>query len=770
MEVPPKTVHNLTLKQIAAWQFPKLVDSKPDKLPIIVGIPSLQRGAVWDAGQVELLWDSILRGFPIGALVVCEKLPKQETRSGIHGSGWQEEDIKYHLLDGQQRCNGIALGFVNALEPSQRNDGKPIEPPATLWIDLVPEIPKGSTRQFLFRMLTKVHPWGYWSNDKADFLGVAAIREAVQKYDNGKRPPVITAWPPFSHAPVPFFWLIDAVFNKGLSESALWKEILQQCKQLPGRDWADKAATLIEDNLNGSAPSKHIARIERGLLNAKQLFTVVALEVPQSALLEHSYQEEAREGSESTNTDNRIYNVEHLFQRLNSAGTELRGEELTFSMVKAYWPAIELSFSAIQDKTGNSYLPMAGSRLATLGARAALIDFGQNAEYLPVPISISRIRSMANPLTEKEKADKERLEEYFGIRHLQNKVNVQESDLHKNLQQIDEWLLFDDSIKNDCGLPPVLRASLAQDAPDVFLLLLYLAQKARNDKLSKDELTSLRRPVLGLVTALHWFGDDRSKAVENLYKSHFRKGSLSPSAFSGVLKHCRQQPDGSRELFKLLSPVELEILPAPSASDNNLAKWEFWKQIDVVIPDETEEMKQAIQMKREILARDEWQFVEQVRHSNALLLYGQRAFLSRDLSYDPSCIDIWKGHNRPWDYDHILPSATLSNNQGTFREACRQWANTIGNIRAWPLEKNRSRHQDIANKSILPDDLADSLVLDKKECDAFSLEWSDVDDPAKAAGFMNAARTRMIRIYTDWFASLEIGKLIDGLPGSTPGT
>ena len=36
----------------------------------IIDIPALQRGLVWAPHQVELLWDSILRGFPIGAFAL----------------------------------------------------------------------------------------------------------------------------------------------------------------------------------------------------------------------------------------------------------------------------------------------------------------------------------------------------------------------------------------------------------------------------------------------------------------------------------------------------------------------------------------------------------------------------------------------------------------------------------------------------------------------------------------------------------------------------
>ena len=64
----------LSLRDIAAWQFPQLAQNMANQRPpIVAAIPSLQRGAVWKPQQVELLWDSILRGFPIGALVVYWK-------------------------------------------------------------------------------------------------------------------------------------------------------------------------------------------------------------------------------------------------------------------------------------------------------------------------------------------------------------------------------------------------------------------------------------------------------------------------------------------------------------------------------------------------------------------------------------------------------------------------------------------------------------------------------------------------------------------------
>ena len=33
-------------------------------------IPPLQRGLVWNAARMEALWDSVLRGIPIGAISI----------------------------------------------------------------------------------------------------------------------------------------------------------------------------------------------------------------------------------------------------------------------------------------------------------------------------------------------------------------------------------------------------------------------------------------------------------------------------------------------------------------------------------------------------------------------------------------------------------------------------------------------------------------------------------------------------------------------------
>ncbi len=74
-----------------------------------VEISTFQRGLVWKPRQIELLWDSILRGFPIGAFTLSES----DTSDNNGNKSW-------YLMDGQQRFYAIGLG----LEDSVWNDNK----------------------------------------------------------------------------------------------------------------------------------------------------------------------------------------------------------------------------------------------------------------------------------------------------------------------------------------------------------------------------------------------------------------------------------------------------------------------------------------------------------------------------------------------------------------------------------------------------------------------------------------------------------------------
>ena len=65
-----------TLEEIASWCNTQNSE---------IEIPPLQRGLVWKPKQVELLWDSILRGFPIGSFMLSEG-DKQTKSYSLHSA------------------------------------------------------------------------------------------------------------------------------------------------------------------------------------------------------------------------------------------------------------------------------------------------------------------------------------------------------------------------------------------------------------------------------------------------------------------------------------------------------------------------------------------------------------------------------------------------------------------------------------------------------------------------------------------------------------
>ena len=94
-------------------------------------IPDIQRGLVWNAAQMEVFWDSLLRGIPVGIFTAAEL---------------NNETI---LLDGQQRYNAVKSAF-------DRTNG-------ILWCCIFDEKSDLNiyNRKYLFRWTTESHPWGW---------------------------------------------------------------------------------------------------------------------------------------------------------------------------------------------------------------------------------------------------------------------------------------------------------------------------------------------------------------------------------------------------------------------------------------------------------------------------------------------------------------------------------------------------------------------------------------------------------------------------------
>jgi hypothetical protein len=784
--LPPHTfwvdapTHTLSLKEVASWQLRHLAQSFPGQQPsIIAALPSLQRGAVWRPNQVELLWDSMLRGFPVGSLVVSRPLDKQVSRAGaIAGTTqvWQDK-ITHHLLDGQQRCNAIALGFHDPFATSV----KPSEVRTILWLDLQPTQPKsGSSRSFMARVTTQAHPWGYGVEDRVTKLGVADVRRALDdpaakegsynwdsKNSGGTRPNPCEIWPLKAHYPIPMAWLVQSA-EASSSTTMLWDKVVKLCDQhivthtiSNPHHWAQRVATFLK-----SKPG-NLDDLANALLRLQRL-RLVALNVSTQALERPTRQEG---GDYAPQADESITNVEHLFGRLNGGGTQLTPVELQYSMIKAYWPGIE----RIEDLKTR---PPA-TQVALLGARTAMTDV-RASQPEPAPgLTVSTLRSLAvaDKLKKSDLNDKlcdraHDIRQMFGL-ETTPPLPIVSTEVANIIIRVDEWLLYDRT-NNPNGLPPVLRSRMADQEPEVFYFLMCLARQSivGGNQPTSQTVTRLR----GFATALHWFGLDRVAAMKHIWGLGPLDNWLDGSVFTThphIMKELFKLP--KKGILKLLTPQAMQSLitvPSPSTNSKNVEDWNWETLIrNRARPDPKTGQPYADQLvKKNALYSP---LINNLIKNKLLLMYAQRNAMD-DLfrSFDPSTVGYWEDHNRPWDEDHILPQSMFSNlkSGNQYMWFCQKWGRTIGNLHIWPFEKNRSRQNVLANATVefnSPQFLKNAMLdLPQSDMrDAFSIEeacvrGSAVDSQRKVLDFAEATRTRWLRIYADWFTSMDIGSMM----------
>lgn len=705
----------LSLKDIAAWQIPML----QSPAPIYARPPSLQRGSVWEPSQIELLWDSIFRGFPIGSLVVVKKIEGQFDKlsvTHINGDTDLHSTTTHHILDGQQRCNAIAWGFVDPDINGNKKD-------EILWLDLLPkkEHLKNSTRNYLFRMTTKAHPWGFDCGDEAKQLSVSnrnLFLDRLEKWKEEKitkRPEPKEVFPFVATFPVPVFLLFKYFDGNHLNWSAFWDD-----------KWVVRISTWSEKSVaNFDTTSKN--NIEEGLKKATES-KLIALSVPDGV--------------------GGIENVEKIFQRLNGQGTPLNKEEIAYSMIKAYWPAVEKIISEIKLQ------PIHDARLVSMGLRVALTNLGKPLSVIPEVQWIREIFNKDDALQYlKYKSERTDIEKYI--------MSGPKGTLTGGIKWIDDNLLY--SKNRIYGIPAYLRSSIAWSSPEVFAWLMLIA---KNDpKFNEEELKKL----IGLVLSIHWFATDKDEIVKQLSKLDtceiFNKSLATFKNNKGeqvVLTPL--SPENLREAFQLNE----------KSTPDQLNKWtSFWQGVVGHDVNGTENPPEKVddRIKKYGL------FIEKLRQLHEILIYAQRDYISSSFEgFDPANKLMWKGYNRPWDYDHILPSAKL-NATGSytkeslqFHEACKAWQGSIGNLVAVDFTFNRSVQDNKtplekysqAGKATNGNHTNLNVFASDDLLEKFNLTLADLENKkpmGPALEFVLATQDRFIEMYQDWYQSLGISQL-----------
>lgn len=272
----------------------------------------------------------------------------------------------------------------------------------------------------------------------------------------------------------------------------LWKELFQRCEATPCA-WTGKVLEFLADTSARASAARD--EILLGLQRVRES-RIVALPAPGSLALATRAE---RAGSMGT-TD--VTAIEHLFQRLNRQGTRLDGEELSYCMIKAYWPQIAGPIQEIVVRR------MPASRLAMMAARAALTTAG--AQQLRGPLSVGEIRRLAG----KNDEDAERVLRFITGR------------LKTCCEWIEEVVLFD-AESNPAGLLPAHLARIARSNAEVYLLMLCIADRCLDASKDSGLVERLRHPLLSLVCRMSWFATDPRQTANHVLAACAGGGSAS---------------------------------------------------------------------------------------------------------------------------------------------------------------------------------------------------------------------------------------------------
>lgn len=786
-----KSLKVLTLAEIAAWQIAdaRLVQTGPADAAIVAGLPALQRGAVWKVQQVEEVWDSLVQGFPVGAFLVSPV--NDAKRLGSAALKYQEDGIPentHYLLDGQQRATAIALGHLDIWRDGRSNTELA---KGALWVDLAPP-PHKREVEFVFRALTKAHPWGYTRDYQRPTLHLKQIRQWLNSFSmaTGRQDQKISdirlkdAWPWDAIAPIPFAFLLLA--DKEAAPDKQGEFILKQLNKTAfwsGGDSSNRDLRHLEQQ----------ASVMQALTNpTNDLFLRLQMMMADIRKLQGSYgipvqilDINGRNSShDSTENNERPDPVATLFLRINSKGTPLEGEELIYSMLKAAWTEDPQAIEKIRHKM------VVPSRLVLFCARLVLARSRSTEGKPPSAPSVRDFRRLMRGLDRNHKSYPEELKDFIsgGTSSLIQGIAVFES-AHKFLTTRED------------ALPPVLAAELAQQAPEVFFLFLRWIDIMLQNGLDPCCIAAKqRKQTLGFLTALSWFSSDRgAAAVARLWsdlsctsdiESFFNQGR-----FSELLKIDER---GILPMIPLISPADLELIIANCALEDIENKksdlwtnWDIWQKFANKLPEQVEAM-----FNEHVVANSAafnkslvwYQFINNKLWDNhSILLYAQRHWLNKWFpEFDTSMPEYLEDKNRPWDYDHIHPQKFLRNDAGNrFRNIppiIRHWHRSIGNLRAWPLEANRADSDSIPSRKLTNVTSIErhyemkseaefrhaSFIDDKNDWLNWQASATDKSDEKyllmeceQRIALVRAMTSRFVRIYAEWYQSLHIGDLME---------
>ena len=672
----------------------------------VLRLPAVQRGKVWNAARVESLWDSIFRGFSIGAFSV------QNMNDGLD------------LLDGQQRSSAVSMGYA-PFPPVCRSDETESkhELDSILWIDIAPDAQTlaNSPKKFMFHVTTASQPWGYAaSSDETRnvLLSASEKRDALaglEWHDFAEKPYPGELIPFRAKSPVPFTLLrqfleeVDASEDANLSVGQFVEWCCTRRADTEGGNdtvcwwnWLDRLLrqhesgalgdcrmwyAIIHDSTRDATPVGRIAQLDN-----YPIFFIDAGSIAD-------------------------YEIALYFTRVGKGGVRPSDEELAYSVLKSH---LGKRFRDSIEKIYAEYGLAQPSRIAHLAIRCfrSRGNVFSSAPVLDEALNICRCRDDG----EGEPGRNCGKEVFLRF--------VCDGEFAQLIQKVDE-----EAFRPSDGLTQWHRTRFCQyHNGDIYLFMLLAA---RDDLLTTKNRRGVR--LASVAELLYERALNPDRAIRYILQEGVQEG----------LAH------SMREVYR--GVTRLALPPSPDA---------VWRFANSVVSRECGLRDVRARAESEGLSG---MISNGYGNSRAygMLLYACKSETNNFFRYDPN-MGIWAEDNCPWDYDHILPHSWIDNMDGDLRDICQWLKNSIGNLAPLPFEMNRSlsdRPRDRfypycgrSGKKCCASNVQRDYCLDG---DAIEL-MRDFDKNADGVfPFVAATVKRFARIYEKWYYGLSYDKLLD---------
>jgi hypothetical protein len=609
-------------------------------------LPDVQRGFVWKPWQIEDLWDSILRGFPAGSVIVDEKSNNQ-----------------LQLLDGQQRTTSIALAFaeLDATRTKTKILNSSVEN-IRIFIDMKKPNVEETGRHYIFRVITRSHPWGYQLFDNKKILNSVKRSEAMCFWNSSENyfdEPIDKFYPWDSYAPLPLNIFINAALKK-VDTKTLMDMLFKWVNKIKPVEASIKS-DMISHWLSYLYLQNEWSREETYTI--EEIYDTIKHEIDNYLIpmlpldLDQSTKDISDNKGDSKITDRieedkdvmtlKKDDIEEVFIRLNTQGTPLGGEELNYSILKSKLAAFNMDMQEEIEKACNNIMKPA--RFITLVFRlyencekngVASIDMSPNPKKFQrlMEKEAKKFAGFINKILQNGLLDRITIFLKYG----QTEIDKYKPDL------------------TDYRLPYPLFIKIADKAPEVMFLLMYRVYKIL-DSFEYD--TPVHRRMIGIVLLLMWHG----KGIPILQKA-WRAAKILP-----------KEKMWSNMIINLVSSEDL-LQPIPK---NN----EFLSTIKE--PNGNTDIWKVIGGKNYAL------FYKNVMRNKDILLYAQREFIASSGFFTDKLFGL-EDTNTPFDYDHISPQNYV---RGKKRYAppkpLKDIYNEPCNLRVWPYTLNRADHDDV---------------------------------------------------------------------------